>query len=162
MKANDVCQLKYVEDSQALTNGEMGTGAQRFHPILPVSEQNFEEQAWLSRLLLKCRLTQEPHYNNKGKLHHPLIAAWWSICKEQSALHLPPFYSELDATKHASLRVDNVCLLKSTKGSLVLVRDRMNVGTHRLCLALPVSKQNFEERAWVNQWTDSRAYSDQD
>ena len=162
MKADDVCQLKYVEDSQALTNDELGSGAQRFHLILPVSKQNFEERAWLNQLLLECKFTQRPHYNDKGKLHHPLIAAWWSICKEQNALHLPPFYSRSDAKKHANLKVGNVCLLKYTKGSLVLIKDKMNVGAHRLCLILPVSKQNFEERAWLDQWTDSRVYSDQD
>ena len=43
------------------------------------------------------------------------------------------------------------------KGTQVLAKDEMEVGAQRLCLILPVSEQNTEERARVDQWIDARS-----
>ena len=56
-----------------------------------------------------------------------------------------------DAKKNAYLKVSDICRLKYAEGSQVLTMDKMEVEALRSCLSLPVSWQNFEERAWLNQ-----------
>ena len=51
---------------------------------------------------------------------------------------------------------------RRAKGTQVLAKDEMEVGAQRLCLILPVSEQNTEERARVDQWIDARVCGGQD
>ena len=160
MKANDVCQLKYVEDSQTLSNDEMGTGAQRFHSILPVSEQNFEEQAWwTNELILRANLKVgdvcQLKYTEGTQV---LTTDEVEVGSQRSCLILPVFEQNFEERAwwtnglilHANLKVGGVCQLKYDEGSQVLTTAEMEVGSQRSCLILPVSEQNFEEQARVD------------
>ena len=142
MKADDVCQLKYVEGSQVLTPDEMKVGAPRPCLILPVSKLNFEERAWSSQLLLEHNSALRPLYNNE---------AWWSRWKEQDFLHLLPFYSRSNAKNHTNMKANDVCQLKYVEDSQALTNDEMGTGAQIFHPILPVSEQNFEEQAWSNQ-----------
>ena len=47
-------------------------------------------------------------------------------------------------------KVSDVCPLKYAEDTQVPTTNEMEVGSQRLCLVLPVSKQSFEEQTW---WT---------
>ena len=63
-RVSDICQLKYAEGSQVLTKDKMEVRAQRLCLILPVSDQNFEDQAWWTNgLILWSAVVKIINYN---------------------------------------------------------------------------------------------------
>ena len=46
---------------------------------------------------------------------------------------------------------------RRSKGTKILAKDEMEVGAQRLCLILPISEQDTEEQAKMDQWINARS-----